>query len=123
MKQIVLIVLLLISTLLNAEGIYKSFVVSNELFEKYKVNYPKLKVGMEPEEVLKLLGKPHYKSELIDKKGIKKGWVYRYYVRKKHPDMVNEKLDKYLSIYFDPKGILKNAQPHNLSDFADIGLP
>jgi outer membrane protein assembly factor BamE (lipoprotein component of BamABCDE complex) len=121
MKQIVLVVLLLISTFVSAEGIYKSFVVSNELFERYKVNYPKLKVGMEPEQAHRLLGKPHYETELIDKKGVNKGLVYRYYVTKKHPDLVNETFDKYISIYFDPNGKLVNAQSHNLSEFHEIG--
>lgn len=122
-KTIILITLALNTQLLAADVIYKSFTVSSDLYERYKTNYPKLNVGINKDEVIKLLGPPHNKTEIITKMGDNKGTEYQYYIRRIHPNLVNEKRDKYINIYFGIEGKLTYAYPHNLKEFVVIGAP
>ena len=123
MKIGIILILLLTCTITYAENIYKSFVVTSEEFNRYKNNYPNLQLGMSPKEVVLLLDAPNIKKNLMTKKGKDIGIEYRYIIRRIHPNLVNEKKDKYINLYFDTNNKLKYAVATNLEGFKTIGSP
>jgi hypothetical protein len=60
-------------------------------------NLEKIKTRDERSVVIKILGRPNYDQKLVDKKGIFKARMLKYYLKKREENLVNEKYDELVS--------------------------
>lgn len=89
--------------------------------KKHIFGYNKLSVGDAEGRVLKYMGEPDFKQPLNTKKGELLGKSYKYYVYRHNENMVNEKYDQLITIYFDTTGKITWAVPKNIKGLNEIG--
>ncbi|MEO8586715.1 MAG: outer membrane protein assembly factor BamE [Acidobacteriota bacterium] len=70
----------------------------------------RLQPGMQKAQVVKELGTPSSETEMMGKQSKESSGIeLSYYVYRESPTLVNEKKDKWLSLYFDRSGGLVHA--------------
>jgi hypothetical protein len=67
------------------------------------------------------MGKPHVEENLMSKKGDDQGSALSYYIVRNHPDLVNEKHDKVIHMFFNVNEKLDYVTPKNIEGFQNIG--
>jgi hypothetical protein len=90
--------------------------------ERIKANYPQLRVGLHKAEVAIILGEPDC-SERMATKSLRPrylGSAWTYYLDKPDPNMVNEKNDKTVDVFFDQVGEV-HWIVSNVEGLAEIG--
>lgn len=53
------------------------------------------------------MGNPDYNRKLSRKDGTHDARVLRYYIKKFDENLVNEKMDKYISVYFNENDVVE----------------
>ena len=126
--------LTLIPPIADGKRTYRAFVSETRKFpytidENRKKSiishYSELKIGMTKEKVSSIIGDPDFSEYLRAKEPPEKykGSEWTYYFYKPDPDLVNEKLDRGLFLFFGTNDKLHWLAPKNIEGLTDKGTP
>jgi len=100
------------------------YTIARERKIKIEQNYHNLKLGMTKKDVHSMLGEPDFSTYMYAKESDKFiGSVWTYYFYKPTADLVNEKLDKGVFIYFGTTDKAEWIVPKNIEGLAEKGGP
>lgn len=87
--------------------------------------YVALSLGMSKSSVLRMLGPPDYSMSLYSKEfpGHYVSGKWTYFLSKPDPDLVNEKMDRAILVYFDRNDNAEWIIPHNVPGLTELGGP
>lgn len=101
------------------------YIISESRKKKIMTNYSTLNIGMTKKEVSLILGDPDFSAYLRAKEPPQKylGSEWTYYFYKPDPNVVNEKVDQGLFLFFGTNDKLHWIVPQNIEGLKEKGRP
>lgn len=101
------------------------YTIPSERKIKIEQNYNNLKLGMMKKEIQSMLGEPDFSTYMRSKEypGKRIGYEWKYYFYKPASNLVNEKHDKGVFIYFGTTDKAEWIVPENIEGLAENGGP
>lgn len=101
------------------------YTIPQERKIKIEQNYKNLKIDMTKKDIQLMLGEPDFSKYMHTKESPSKfiGSKWTYYFYKPAPNLVNEKLDKGVFIYFGSTDKAERIVPKNIEGLVEKGGP